>query len=89
MTQTPSPNYPTLHLNWEDWTDFLEDSDAPDPEKRAMIEALWSIVVGFVDFGWDISSGDKICGEEIDLTTLLNAAVVNSDNTQNTKKEAV
>ena len=35
--------------------------------------------MNFVDLGFDIKSAPEICGEEIDLKALLEAAVVNSN----------
>lgn len=73
---------PGLHLNWEDWLPYFEDSDATDAEKRQMIEALWSIAMAFVDLGWNIDSAPETSGQTLDLTAALRAAVLNSENQQ-------
>ncbi len=80
---------PALRFDWQDWLPFLEDSNIPEDQKRAWIETLWSIVMNFVDLGFDIKSAPEICGEEIDLKALLEAAVVNSkDATRDTTNQS-
>ncbi|WP_187432189.1 hypothetical protein ROLI_013170 [Roseobacter fucihabitans] len=70
--------HPKLHLNWEDWLPMMEDEDIPEDQKRAFIEALWSITVAFVDVGWGLSTEAEICGQDLDLTAALRSAVLNS-----------
>ena len=45
---------------WEEFIEFfslfLEDEDVSDDRKRELIETLWSIVVAFVDLGWQLRS---------------------------------
>ena len=43
-----------LTLDVEYFQSLLDDSDAPEAEKRKLIEELWSIIVGFVDLGFGI-----------------------------------
>ena len=40
MSQETPPNTapPGLHLDWENWLPYLQDSDATDAEKRQLIE---------------------------------------------------
>jgi len=79
MTTTPPTPKASLHLNWEDWLPYFEDADLTVTEKREMIETLWSIVIAFVDLGWDISDApQKTGGQVLDLRAALTAAVVNS-----------
>jgi len=94
MPKTPTPPAclkakppPRLHHNWEDWLPFLADEDITEAEKRQHIEVLWSIVIAFVDLGWNVTSGAEVTGElegelggqDIDLTTLLRAAMLDSE----------
>ena len=97
MTDTPPhtppiqpdhPPRPTLRFDWRDWLPYLKDSDIPEDQKREWIETLWSIVIGFVDLGWEVKSTAETCGEEIDLKAVLEATVVNSENNKKTKQEA-
>ncbi len=75
---SPSTPKPKLHHDWEDWLPYLEQSDATPEQKRALIEALWSIVLCFVDLGWDVSDASESCGEPLDLKAALEAAMLNS-----------
>lgn len=70
---------PSLRFDWMDWLPYLEDDDIPEERKRELIEALWSIVVAFVDFGWRIDANPET-GAALDLKAILDAA--------NTEKEA-
>lgn len=97
MKETPPRNFETLtapkssralRFDWQDWLPYLEDSDASDEQKRELIEALWTVVLGFVDLGYEVKSSAEICGEAIDLAAILRAAVVNSEDDPKTEKEA-
>lgn len=55
---------PTLIVNWEAYADFLDGSDLSEAEKREFIETMWSLVVGFVDLGFDVKSPAATCGKE-------------------------
>lgn len=78
---------PSVHLNWQDWLPYLEESDATEAEKRQLIETLWSIMIAFVDLGWDLGSpanpnGKETSGQTLDLTAVLRAAVLNSEDAE-------
>ena len=84
--QEPSrPSSPKLIFDWEDWLPYLLDTDidegASDEDKRAMIEAVWSIVMGFMDLEWEVQGragfDQKTCGQVLDLKAVLEAAVLN------------
>lgn len=87
-TPPTKPTPPSLKLDWEDWLPYLDDSDATDAEKRALIETLWSIVLGFVDLGWDVGPPQETSGQTLDLTAALRAAVLYSKE-QDRQKEAL
>lgn len=82
----PAHAAPALRFDWEDWREYLDDCDIPDDQKRELIETLWAIVTGFVDLGFGLNPTQQICGETIDLKAVLDAAVLNSDDTH-TKDE--
>lgn len=87
-TEDP-PKAQALRFDWQDWLPHFDDEDIPDNDKRAMIEALWSIVVAFVDLGWDITPDAKeTCGQDLDLTALLNAAVLQSERQPTAEEDA-
>ena len=60
----------------------------PEADKQASIEALWSIVIAFVDLGFEVKSPADTCGEAIDLKAALAAAVVNSQEDNDTEEDA-
>ena len=72
---------PALRFDWRDWLPYFEDEDIPIEQKRELIETLWSIVITFVDLGFELNppqNASKSCGKEIDLTAALQAAVLQS-----------
>lgn len=77
-TAIPPSTVPKVVFNWEDWLPLLDDEDIPDAQKREWIEAVWSVVCGFMGIGCEITDTAEICGKDIDLSALLNAAVVDS-----------
>lgn len=58
------PPRPSLSVDWEVYAAMLEDSDMPLDQQKELIETLWSIVVMFVDLGFDIDPATQICGED-------------------------
>jgi len=84
---TQPPERTSVHLTWQDWLPYLEDSDASDEDKRQLIETLWSIMLAFVDLGWDIAPTENPCGQSSDLTAVLRAAVLYSEGPQKPEKE--
>ena len=75
---------PSVQFDWQDWLPYLADADIPEDQQQEWIETLWSIVLGFVDLGFDVKSPSETCGEALDLKAALEAAVLRSDhaNTQ-------
>ena len=75
-----TPTRPSLSVDWEVYAAMLEDSDMPLDDQKELIETLWSIVVMFVDLGYDVKPTTQICGEDqealeddfTDLVSLLN-----------------
>jgi hypothetical protein len=83
---------PTLTIDWELYGQYLEDSDLSDAEKRQFLEALWSIVVSFVDLGFGVhpvqqATGDSCensCEQDAEIRTFIadeRASVVGSADT--------
>lgn len=50
----PPPARPVLRLDVSLYEKHLAGSDMTEEEKRAFLETLWSIIVGFVDLGFGI-----------------------------------
>ena len=63
---------PTVAFDWQDWLPYIADSDLSDDQKRELIETLWSIVIAFVDLGFEVGPpADKTCGQSFDLAAAL------------------
>ncbi len=60
---TSQISLPALSIDWELYGHYLEDSDLSETDKRACIEALWSIMVSFVDMGFRFAPVPDICGQ--------------------------
>ncbi|MEM7724620.1 MAG: hypothetical protein AAF376_19980 [Pseudomonadota bacterium] len=88
QTTPAAPPTPTIGFDWTDWLPHLAESDLPDDQKQALIEALWSIILAFVDLGFDVKAPAEICGQAIDLKAVLAADMVISDDAQTDESEA-
>jgi hypothetical protein len=68
MRDTP-PNFnpetapTTLTIDWDAYLPFFEDDDISEADKQELIEALWSIVVSFVDLGFGVHPVQQACGK--------------------------
>lgn len=69
---------PTLTVDWMAYAHHLEDSTMSDDEKRQVIETIWSIVVSFIDMGFNVRSPDDACGQEAKDDPSTNSDVVPS-----------
>ncbi|MEM9377248.1 MAG: hypothetical protein AAGA72_13590 [Pseudomonadota bacterium] len=45
-----------LECDYERYAAYLDGEDISEDQKRAFIEALWSVMVGFVDLGFGVDS---------------------------------
>jgi len=83
----PGTPPPQVQFDWQDWLPAIEDSDLSLDQKRQMIETLCTIVVAFVDLGWEVSeSSQESCGQTLDLRAALSAALLQSKNGSETDK---
>jgi hypothetical protein len=55
---------PTLTVDWQLYAQYLEDSDLSDEDKREVIEALWTLVVSFIDMGFGVGAPVQACGKD-------------------------
>ncbi|MBK9584602.1 MAG: hypothetical protein IPO55_01610 [Alphaproteobacteria bacterium] len=54
---------PAIAFDVERYERYLEDQGLSEDQKRAMLEALWSIIVSFVDLGFGIHPAQSACGQ--------------------------
>lgn len=65
----PPQNDPTrprraLTLDVEKYQRMLDAPDLSEHQRRQFIEALWSIVVSFVDLGFEVGPAEMACGQD-------------------------
>lgn len=58
---------PSLTIDYDLYQKHLDETDMSEAQKRAFLDALWSIIVSFVDLGFDVhplqqAAPDK-CGQ--------------------------
>lgn len=54
---------PILRVDVEKYQSFLDDTDLSDAQKEQLIEALWSIIVSFVELGFGVHPVQEACGK--------------------------
>ena len=89
----PETAPPSLTIDWDAYLPFFEDEDISDEHKRELIEALWSIMVSFVDLGFGVHpvqqvSENKIGGKDVSLAKMPAVDVLNLPNTKTTFETA-
>ena len=77
----PETAPPRLSIDWDAYLPFLENEDISEEQKHELIEALWTIMVSFVDLGFGIHPIQQVCGQDISLAELPAADVLNLGNT--------
>lgn len=77
----PETAPPSLTIDWDAYLPFFEDEDISEEHKREMIEALWSIMVSFVDLGFGIHPVQQACGKDVSLAEMPAADVLNLPDT--------
>ena len=79
---------PRLTIDWDAYLPFFEDEDISDEHKRELIEALWSIMVSFVDLGFGVHPVQQACGKDVSLAEMPAVDVLNLPNTKTTFETA-
>lgn len=77
----PETAPPSLTIDWDAYLPFFEDEDISEEDKHQLIEALWSIVVNFVDLGFGVHPVQQVCGKDISLAELPMRDVLDSIST--------
>jgi hypothetical protein len=58
------PFYPPLKLDVARYEELLADFDMSEEERAALLEAMWNVVVSFVDLGFDLHPLQQIATAE-------------------------
>lgn len=52
-----------LSIDLDRYQSYLDDANVSESDKRLFIEALWTIVMNFVDLGFGVESLEQSCGQ--------------------------
>lgn len=85
----PETAPPRLEIDWDAYLPYFEDEDISEADKQELIEALWSIVVGFVDMGFGVHPVQQVCGKDVSLAAMPASDVVSSSNNPNKNEQAI
>lgn len=94
MTETQDQNDPppSLTIDWAKYGAMLDEWDGSDEQKQELISTLWSIVVSFVDLGFDVQAAEEFCGEPDDYAAVTGDNLLDCDptpdNAQNRARDA-
>ena len=54
---------PLVTVDLEKYRSYLDGTDMTDAQKEAFLQALWSIIVNFVELGFGVHSLQEVCGQ--------------------------
>jgi len=58
---------PIIQMDYERYEKMLDKPDLTEDQKREFLQALWNIVIGFVELGWGVHPIQQVqentCGE--------------------------
>ncbi|MDF2365628.1 hypothetical protein [Sneathiella sp.] len=55
---------PIITLDAEKYQHWLDDSDLSKDQKQEFLQALWSIVVAYVEMGFGVHPLQEVCGQD-------------------------
>ncbi|MEP3847440.1 MAG: hypothetical protein ABJM43_19010 [Paracoccaceae bacterium] len=55
---------PTMKVDVERYQAYLDGSNLSEVEKAEFLQALWQIIVSFVDLGFGVHPLQEVCGKE-------------------------
>jgi hypothetical protein len=80
--ETVTTTRPALTLDVERYEKMLNDCDLTQQQRQEFLATVWSIIVGFVDLGFDIhplqQADPDRCGQDLDLTSYMATNVISS-----------
>lgn len=60
-----TPARPVVTVDVEKYKALLDDPNLSETEKESFLQALWSIVVAFVDLGFGVHPLQEVCAQEL------------------------
>lgn len=76
-----------LTLDPERYAEHFEDMEISEADQKALLEALWSIMVAFVDLGFDVKDADKYLPDIFNNDATPNDDVVDYESSKTTNKK--
>lgn len=84
---------PVIEVDYERYAHFLDDSDLSEDQKREFLQALWTIIVNFVDLGFGVhplqqagqNAGQEACGQVDEIVPESPAECANGVNSKEYK----
>ncbi len=70
--ETAKENANVIHVDYDKYIPFLEDSEIPDDQKIEFIELIWSILLNFVDLGFGIHPLQQVLDDNFIENSQLN-----------------
>ncbi len=64
LTNTASPSPPILTVDVEKYQAYLDGADMTEAQKEEFLQALWSIIVSFVDLGFGVHPLNEVCADD-------------------------
>ncbi len=58
-----APPRSTLTVDVAKYEAFLEDTNMTDAQKEEFLQALWSVIVSFVELGFGVHPLQEVCGQ--------------------------
>lgn len=55
---------PIVSIDVEKYKSLIDDPTLSDAEKESFLQALWSIIVAFVDLGFGVHPLQEVCAQE-------------------------
>ena len=62
-----APAKPTLTVDIERYQAFLDGADMTEAQKAEFLQALWSIIVSFVELGFGVHPLQVVCGKDAEI----------------------
>lgn len=73
--QAPSPQI--VKIDYALYEQYLETSDLSEAEKQEFLDALWSIIVNFVDLGFGVHPLQQACEQKLEKLALPKPEMLN------------
>ncbi len=74
-----------LTLDVEKYEHYLANADMTEAEKQEFLQALWDIIVSFVDMGFGIEPTQTACGQMIETCESAQITTQNALESSHTK----